>query len=179
MTRPKMTLEEVQALLKEKNINIAEPVKVIAIRGYYKDTMGVKGKNDRGIYDDAFFVIGPNYFQSFNANTDPSKSKPGIGTIAPGLHYYKKGKHGLSKPGGGYPAFRPATDDESLPGYRDGQKGITKIYNANIHSGGDIYTNSAACQTVIKRNWLEFQTKVYKLMDQEGQRLLPYMLIEA
>lgn len=179
MTRPKMTLEEVLALLKQKNINIAEPVKVIAIRGYYKDTMGEKGKNDRGIYDDAFFVIAPGYFQAFNANTDPSKQTPGIATLTPGLHYFKKGKHGISKPGGGYAAFRPSTPDESLPVTRDGKTGVHKGIAINLHSGGDVYTNSAGCQTVYKSQWKEFQTAVYKLLDDNKQTLLPYMLIEG
>lgn len=177
MKRPNIDLNEVREYIKASGYVINEAVFVLAIRGYYKDSMGKPGENDRGIYDDAMVLVGPNYLQTFNANTDPSKHKPGIGTVAPGLHYYRKGKHGLSGPKP-YDAFRPATADESLPGHRDGQTGLTKIFNPNLHSGGDVYTNSAACQTVWKPQWLEFQKTAYTLMTQEGQHQLPYLLIE-
>lgn len=179
MNRPKLTEQEARAKVKASGFIIEEPVMVLAIRGYYKDSMGKPGVNDRGVFDDAFFIIAPNYFKSFNANTDPSVYRNRIGTITPGLHYFKKGKHGISKPGGGYPAFRPDTPDESLPGYRDGYDDLQKIYNTNIHSGGENTTGSEGCQTVIKSQWLEFQRKLYELMDKEGQRRLPYLLIEA
>jgi lysozyme len=139
--------------------------------------MGKPGVNDRGIFDDAMIVVAPNYYQTFNANTDPGKYKTGIGTVAPGLHFYKKGKHGISGKNP-YDAFRPDTDDEGLPGYRDGQKGIKRIITPNLHSGGTINVNSAACQTVKKEQWVEFQTTVYKLMSDAKQKRLPYVLLE-
>lgn len=177
MKRPKIDIDEVRELVSASGFTFPEAVYVVAIRGYYKNSMGKPGVNDRGIYDDAIILIAPNYYQTFNANTDPAKYRPGIGTIAPGLHYYRKGKHGISRRNP-YDAFRPATPDESLPGYRDGQSGIKKIYNPNIHSGGLNTVNSEACQTIYQPQWLEFQKTAYKLMDYEGQRLLPYLLIE-
>jgi lysozyme len=178
MKRPKLTKEEALQMIKDRGVIFTEPVKILAVRGYYKDTMGERGVNDQGIYDDAIFLIAPNYFQAFNANTDPSKRTPGVAKLMAGLHYFVKGKHGISRPGGGYPAFRPATSDESLPVTREGKEGVFKGIAINLHSGGEIYTNSAGCQTIYKGQWFEFQTTAYKLMDKEGQRVLPYLLIE-
>jgi lysozyme len=178
MERPKLNLQDSLAIIEKSGYSIAEPVKVLAIRGYYLNSMGLPGQNDIGIYDDAMFLIGPNYFQSFNGNTDPARYRIGIATLVPGLHFFKKGKHGLSKPGGGYPAFRPDTPDESLPVTRYGQAGIFKGIAINIHQGGQYETSSEGCQTIIKDQWLSFQETAYKLMDKEGQRRLPYLLCE-
>lgn len=179
MERPKLTQVEAEQLIKKHcHTVILEAVKVLAIRGYYKNSMGKPGVNDRGIYDDAIFLIGPNYFKSFNANTDPSKQRPGIATLIAGLHWFKKGKHGISRPGGGYPAFRPDTPDEGLDVQRDGKDGIYRGIAINIHRGGEKYTSSEGCQTIHPTQWLEFQTKAYDLMTKEGQRSLPYLLIE-
>lgn len=175
MQRPKLTLLQVNEIILASKQVIPEAVKVVAIRGYYLDTLGKPGENDRGLFDDAMFLIGPNYFQSFNANTDPSKYKPGIASLVPGLHYYKKGKHGLSKPNP-YDAFRPDTIDESFPVTRDGHKGVTKGIAINLHKAGMFTTSSEGCQTIIADQWDEFQKTTYKMMDAEAQRRLPYLL---
>lgn len=177
MTRPKMTLAEVQALITQSGFTILETVKVVAIRGYYLNSMGEAGVNDIGIYDDAMFLIGLNYFQAFNGNTDPAKHRIGIATLMLGLHYFKKGLHKISGPHP-YPAFRPDTPDESLPVTRDGQTGVFRGIAINLHCGGLWTTSSEGCQTVIKDEWLEFQTTAYKLMDSENQKRLPYLLCE-
>jgi len=155
-----------------------EEVFLIGIRGYYQDTMGKPGINDRGIYDDCICLIAPNLFLAFNANTDPSLFRPGIATLMPGKHMYRKGKHGLSKPGGGYAAFRPATFDESLPVTRDGKEGVHKGIAINIHKGGYNSTSSEGCQTIYPDQWKEFQVTVYKQMEQFGQREIPYYLVK-
>lgn len=176
MNRPKLTKQELENMI--ASYRVPEAVRLVGIRGYYKDSMGVAGQNDIGIYDDALFLIGPSIFIAFNGNTDPSKSKPGIAKLVPGVHYYKKGKHGLSKPGGGYPAFRPDTPDESLPVTRDGQQGIKKGIAINIHKGSYNSTSSEGCQTIYPDQWIQFQTEVYHAMDIEGQKRIPYILIE-
>lgn len=178
MTKPNISKQEALEMIIDRSLNITETVKVLAIRGYYKNTMGKPGANDRSIYDDAFCLIGPNVYMTFNANTDPSKYKPGIATLAPGVHYFKKGLHGFGRKTPAYLAFRPDTADESLPVTRDGQQGIKKGQYINIHKGGEKYTNSAGCQTVHPDQWLDFQKTVYSLMSSEGQKRLPYILIE-
>jgi len=176
MTAPKLFKNDLIA--KIKGFTFPEAVYIVGIRGYYLNSMGKEGENDRGIFDDAIFLVGPNLFKAFNANTDPSKYQKGIATLMPGLHYYRKGKHGITKPGGGYPAFRPDTVDESLPVTRDGKEGIFKGIAINIHSGGLYQTSSAGCQTIYKLQWKDFQETAYKAMDEEGQRRIPYILIE-
>lgn len=206
MTRPRITLQEVLTVvsLAPKSIDAAMEayvlknrvkakdaekyvllrsqrplgaVYVVAIRGYYKNTMGVAGENDRGIYDDALILVGPNYYETFNANTDPSVQKPGIAVLLPGWHEFKQGWHGYGKPSG-HRAFRPANIKEVLPVLRDGQVGIKEGLAINLHSGGYVNTGSAGCQTIIAHQWREFQNAAYKLMDQEGQKTLPYLLLE-
>lgn len=150
------------------------PVILVGVRGYYRDTMGAVGKNDRGIYDDAIFVIAPDCFASFNANTDPSAFKPNVSSLKLGVHLYKKGKHKISSPNG-YAAFRPATKDEGLPVTRDGV-GDSIGYAINIHKGGYNGTSSLGCQTIPPSQWESFRSLVYSLMDKNGQKIIPYVL---
>lgn len=150
---------------------------LIGIRGYYLDTMGKPGVNDRGLYDDALLLISPNYYETFNFNTDPSVYRPGIATLLPGLYPYKKGMHGLSK-AHPYSAFRPATPGEQLPVLRDGVLDPKPGVAINIHRGGYNTTSSEGCQTVYPPQWLPFQRKTYELMNQYRQPTIDYLLIE-
>lgn len=175
MNRPNLTRADAVAYIDGP---ILEEVILIGIRGYYQDTMGKPGQNDRGIYDDAICIVAPNLFLAFNANTDPSVFRAGIATLIPGKHMYKKGKHGISKPGGGYDAFRPATPDESLPVTRDGKEGISKGVAINIHKGSINSTSSEGCQTIYPDQWKEFQETVYKQVGQFGVREIAYYLVE-
>lgn len=206
MNRPKITLAEVQEMIKTAPANIEaamnryvqqgrlsqkeadsyvltasapqhDPVKVVAIRGYYLNTMGKAGENDRGIFDDAIVLIGPNYYQTFNGNTDPRIVKAGVGMLLPGWHLFKQGWHGYGK-ASVHKAFRTANVREVLPVLRDGQFGIKEGVTVNLHKGGQFNTNSIACQTIVADQWREFQEQAYKLMNAEGQKVLPYLLLE-
>ena len=174
-SRPQQAKSKTQALLTKARVDDA--VALVGIRGYYRDSMGEVGKNDRGIYDDALFLVSPNAYATFNANTDPSIRRAGIAVLKPGVHRYRKGKHGLSKPGGGYPALRPANPDESLPVTRDGQ-GDSMGIAINIHRGGYNSTSSEGCQTIYPSQWESFISLVYSEMDRAGQKTIPYLLVE-
>jgi hypothetical protein len=188
MTKPKITREQAFKIAAdffwkagEKYYFFTEnqdkyPVHIIAFRGYYQDTMGAPGVNDRGIYDDCICVVTPDRFYTFNANTDPSVVRNGIATLVPGVHLYKKGLHGITKKNP-YPAFRPATPNEVLPVTRDGKPGFSQGVAINIHRGGYKNTSSEGCQTIPPGQWVEFQPLVYDLMDQYNQKTIPYVLI--
>lgn len=176
MNRPQLSKPEVEALI--RSLRVPEAVKLVGIRGYYKDTMGKAGENDRGIYDDAIFLVGPAVFFAFNANTDPSVYRHHIAKLIPGIHYYRKGKHGISRPGGGYDALRPDTVGEALPVMRDGEDGTKYGVAINIHKGSYNSTSSEGCQTIFPDQWIQFINEVYHAMDREGQKRIPYILIE-
>lgn len=161
-------------LLAKKNY-----VFLISFRGYYQDSMGKPGVNDRGIYDDCMCVVSDSNFVTFNANTDPSVFRKGIATLIPGIYPYRKGKHGITTHAdGGYWAFRPATLNEAVPVTRDGQEGISSGVAINIHKGGYNSTSSEGCQTIYPDQWSEFQTMVYHLMDKCNQDNILYVLVD-
>lgn len=176
---PRASLDLISSIA-EKQMGAALPsVYVVGVRGYYRDTMGQVGKNDRSLYDDALFIVGPHSFGSFNANTDPSVYKSGIATLIPGVHWYRPGNHGISRPGGGYPAFRPATKDEALPVQRDGKAGTSDGIAINIHKGGYTTTSSAGCQTIHPDQWDAFHAMLTKSLHDAGEKKFPYILIEG
>jgi len=155
---------------------------VFGVRGYYRDTMGKSGYNDRGIYDDAIFIVGPESFAAFNANTDPSAHRSGVASLIPGWHPYRPGNHGISKPGGGYPAFRPATPGEALPVKRDGESQIPSARPGvaiNIHKGGYTTTSSLGCQTIHPAQWAAFQSLLTLELKRAGLTRFWYGLIEG
>lgn len=173
--RPQQDRKATEKLLLKNGVT--DKVALVGIRGYYSQ-MGKEG-NDRGIYDDAIFLISPSAYATFNANTDPSIFRPKIATLRPGLHIYKKGKHGISRPGGGYPALRPANKNEALPVYRDGVQKPWDGIAINIHSGSRNSTSSEGCQTIYPDQWNAFINLVYSEMDRYGQKTIPYLLLDA
>jgi len=163
------------------------PLLIVGIRGYYRDTMGAHGVNDRGIYDDAIFIDSPNGTVAFNGNTDPSGYRKGYGTKAgqkgmatlkPGLWAcHRFGKHksypALIQTGGELTVLRDGTPDYEDTGY----------FGINIHRGGRNTTSSEGCQTVHPDQWPAF----ISMATSEAKRLfgaafteinIPYLLID-
>lgn len=151
---------------------------LIGIRGYYLDSMGQPAKNDRGQYDDAIVVFSSNTVSAWNANTDPSRYRDGVATLCPGVHLYRPGNHGISRPGGGYPAFRPATEDEGLPVTRDGENGVSRGIAINIHRGGENSTSSLGCQTIPPEEWDQFYAAVKAQLKAFPRKKFHYVLID-
>lgn len=172
---PKATLDRVTKAIKKAKLDAA--VVLVGVRGYYRDTMGDVGKNDRGLYDDAFFIVSPTHFSAWNGNTDPSAFRPGIASLVPGVHLYRKGNHGITRPGGGYPAFRPATPDEQLPVTRDGVVNPRPGIAINIHRGGRNGTSSEGCQTVPPAQWDAFYAALSGEMKRHNVKVFPYLLV--
>lgn len=168
MNRPKLSRQDIEGILAAKSVK--DPVALVGIRGYYLDSMGRPGVNDRGIYDDAIFLITPTKLFSFPANTDPSVFRPGIATMQPGVHRYRKGKHKAR-----YWALRLV--GETVPVTRDGQTGTKTGVALNIHKGGFRTTGSEGCQTIYPQFWDEFIELVYDAMDGAGMKTIPYVLV--
>lgn len=167
---------------KFRNSSVLPSTFLVGIRGYYFRTMGSPTKNDRNIYDDAIFVVSDNVFASFNANTDPSPFRSGVATLLPGVYPYRMGNHGISRPGGGYPAFRPATPHEALPVSRDGDVRVPnpKMGIAlNIHKGGYNTTSSLGCQTIYPTQWAAFYELTKGEMLRSKIKNIDYILIDG
>jgi hypothetical protein len=187
-SRPRMSTERLREIIKTLNIDLSQyPLFLVGVRGYYLNSMGEGNKNDRGIYDDAIFIVSPNAAVSFNANTDPSVVRKGKGTGAgKGMAKLKNGlwkahqfgKHktyeALIQTGGQVTVIRDGTPD-----YED-----TGWFGINIHRGGYNTTSSEGCQTIHPSQWDSF----YALVSSEAKRLygntqfrkviVPYLLIE-
>jgi lysozyme len=174
-SRPKIPPERVRAILAKAGVT--DSVVLVGVRGFFPD-LGAPGRNDRGIYDDCIALVTPGGVVTYNANTDPSIFRKGIATLKTGIHLYRKGNHGISRPGGGYPALRPATEGERLPVIRD--PGVSGYGVAiNIHRGGVNTTSSEGCQTIRPDQWNDFISSVYRAMDAHGQRVIKYVLVGA
>jgi len=182
MDKPKLTQAEALQIINslpdnpqwKQKILSTDRVMVLAIRGYYKKTMGNPVQNDRNIYDDAEFVITPDGFATFNANTDPSVTRKGVAVLKPGVWRYKKGKHKIKSPNG-YPAFVQA---EKVTVIRDQQGEDTGMFGINLHKGSYNSTSSLGCQTTYPDQWDAYKTLVYSELDKYGQKDFPYILIE-
>lgn len=173
-SRPQQAKEKTLAMTIKAGLD--DLVCLVGIRGYYSETFQPSG-NQRGIYDDAIILLSPSVHASFNANTDPSVYKNGIAVLKTGVHRFKKGNHGISKPGGGYPALRPANAKEELPVTRD-EEGDSMGVAINIHRGSRNSTSSLGCQTIYPDQWDSFINLVYSEMDRYKQKTIPYLLVE-
>jgi hypothetical protein len=175
-SKPKLLQQDALKLIAPFNLS-EYPVKLLGIRGYYKKTMGNPVIQERGIYDDAIFLISPDHFSSWNANTDPSVTRPGVAALKPGGPYlYKLGMHNMKNP---YLALRQygrvtvvrdqegeETDTAAAPFYID------------IHKGGYNTTSSLGCQTIHPSQWEAFLATVKDQLKRHNQTIVPYCLTE-
>lgn len=200
MNKPNLTKE--QALLLLQPFNLAAKVIVLGIRGNL-----AQNKNQRGIYDDALFIVTPEIFKGYNANTDPSVTRPGVAVLQPGVYDYIKGLHGihhldLSKSADvqimktlmetkkdipliagriiPYWALRQASD---VTIKRDGNSQAETDSPSNrfwidIHRGGYSTTSSLGCQTIYPDLWNDFRDTIFSEMEKNNEPLIHYVLID-
>ena len=197
MKTPQLSASAIESIIAANNVPRDRfPVILVGIRGYYLDSMGAPGANDRRRYDDAHFLYWPDGIARFVANCDPNGARKGSGTggnkgmasLKTGIHLFGQGKHK------GRPGFRQA---EPFTVIRDGLHGDyddTGMHAINIHSGGGDEdsvgtTSSLGCQTQPPAQWRVFQPLAYELLDQYGNemgnndwhervQILPYILID-
>lgn len=184
--RPRMTEADLLARVKPLGITGSDKLFVVGVRGYYRDTMGKVGANDRGIYDDAIFIVAPGqHFSAYNGNTDPSKVRDGEGTGAgKGMASLKPGlwrAHQFGAHKGQYPALiqtggKVTVSRDGNPPYDD-----SGYFGINIHKGGFNGTSSEGCQTIHPDQWAAFMANMDDLAKRLGLRsaVIPYALIDA
>lgn len=169
--RPKISRVELVARLDSETVITPRPnwkgypIVIVGIRGYYRDTMGKSGQNDRGIYDDAICLMTPDVFLACNGNTDPSKGRPGMATLQPGFYpcYRFDLHHGKVKT---YEAICQRSGPVTIA--RDGKPGTeTGFFGINVHRGGFWATGSEGCQTIPPEQWEAF----YALAKSEAQQI--------
>lgn len=163
---PRLEKYKIRHILDANRIPEKFQVSVVAIRGYYLDSMGKPGENDRRIYDDAHFIIWPDGYASFQANTDPNGYRKGSGKgsgkgmamLKEGIHLFGKGLHK------GAQAFRQC---EKFTVIRDGNPPYEDcgFHGINWHSGGYVSTSSLGCQTNPSDIWSTLKNLLYNILD--------------
>lgn len=156
--------------------HVLEEVAIVGIRGYYRDTMGVPGRNDIGIYDDAIFILAPECFVSFNANTDPAYKRKHIATLKTGLWKYKLGVHGLSKPI--EKRYKALVQASSVVVMREEEGEDEGYFGINIHKGSYNSVSSLGCQTIYPYQWNSFIALIEEKMKLYQIKHVPYLLVE-
>jgi hypothetical protein len=188
-TKPRLSSAELRQKLQSFSIDRKKfPVIVVGIRGYYLNSLGRAGTNDRGIYDDALFIDTPHVTASFNANTDPSIIRKGKGKgDAKGMACLKLGlyyAHAFGLHRNKYLALVQTQGEVTVvrdgdPDYED-----TGYFGINIHRGSYTSTSSEGCQTIYPAQWDSFinlikDQSVRAFGTQWNKVTIPYVLIES
>lgn len=185
--KPRLSSSELRDRIAPFNIDrTMYPVVVVGIRGYYKNSMGAPGVNDRGIYDDALFIESAQIMAAYNGNTDPANYRAGSGTgstkgmasLNPGAWFvYRFDKHkgqylALCQRAGPVTVTR-----DGNPPYPD-----TGMFGINIHRGSYSSTSSEGCQTIHPSQWDSFiataQDQVRRYFPENWRtKTIPYVLL--
>ena len=174
--RPRIERKDTEKLIASRRVS--DPVCLVGIRGYYRDSMGARGKNDRSIYDDAIILVSPNVHAAFNANVDPGaygknpKIGKGYASLKPGVYRYKLGRHGIRS---GNP-YRALVQGNPVTVSRDGGEDETGYFGINIHKGSNRSVSSEGCQTIPPAQWPAFITMVETEMKRNNAKTLSYVL---
>lgn len=167
--------------------------------GYYRDTMGRVGFNDRGINDDAIGFISPNVDYRVQANVDPSIHRAGVATLRPSqVIWYRPGWHGYASIHG-HPAFR---QDSPVVVRRDGTEdhrkgshhrkygiclgdgfwtdlGFGERFWTNLHRQTGSGTSSLGCQTIPAATWKAFHAVVMAELAKLSMTRFPCILLSG
>jgi hypothetical protein len=187
--KPRLSSTELRKMIAPHAIDRTKhPVIVIGIRGYYLNSLGQAGVNDRNIYDDAIFIDTPQVTASYNANTDPSFFRQGKGTgVDKGMATLKPGlwmAHKFGTHRNKYLALVQRMGEVTVT--RDGNPDYddTGYFGINIHKGGYNSTNAEGCQTIYPAQWDSFinlakDQAIRHFGDQWNKVVIPYVLLET
>lgn len=159
---------------------------VLAVRAYYRDSMGTVGKNDYGMFDDAFFIVTKDHFSSWNGNTDPSRvgwnpnADKYMARLKPDIYKFQRLKHHASRPDG-YMAFGQASNPVTVERIREnGTIAVTETgeYGINLHRAGS-GTSSEGCITVPVQQWNSFRDTLDDVIAASGSKTFPLILIDG
>jgi hypothetical protein len=176
--RPQQKRQDTERQL--KSAGVSDPVCLVGIRGYYRDSMGAKGRQDRGIYDDAIILVSPNVHAAFNANVDPAhyginpKVRKGYASLKQGVWRYKLGKHGIRS---GNP-YKALVQGGPVTVNRDGGQTETGWFGINIHRGSNRSVSSEGCQTIPPAQWPAFITLVETELKRNNAKTVSYVLTQ-
>lgn len=171
MKTPQIPKDEVIAILKKNGCNMEEAC-ILAIRGYYLDSQGVPGVNDRRLWDDAMVLYHPQRgILTYQANTDPNGYRKGRGTgSAKGMAMLKAGvwRFGIGRHKGKR-AFRQCMPFTVV---RDGDPPCedTGYHAIDLHAGGEVSTSSLGCQTLPASTFAQVQPLFYQWLDECDNR---------
>lgn len=169
--KPSVSLGWLLRTAHEAGVNVEAESCIIGIRGFYN-----RDSNQRGIYDDAIFLVRPSGVLSFNCNVDPSVHRKGVANLIPGVWLYKRGIHGLSKPK--HEQYEALVQAGPVKVKRDGEGLDSGWFGINIHRGGRSGTSSLGCQTIHPDQWNEFFGAVKNTMTIRRQNTIKYILKE-
>lgn len=170
--RPQISFDEAVEYSRKFGMQ-AQPF-LLGLRGWANP-----GQNVRGTYDDAICIVDVLNFETFNANTDPSKFGRGVATVvAPQVCLYKLGIHNLNKEKSKqYPALVQATE---IAVTRDGLSAEdTGFFGINIHRGGTTTPGSEGCQTIPPLQWDSFFLCVKDTMKMRNCTTIKYFLLDV
>lgn len=187
-SRPKASLAVVAAAAEKQwaldNPGIPFPRwYVLAVRSYYDASIAPAGNNINA-YDDAFFVVSPEAFNSYNGNTDPTRygwnpnADKYMARVKIGCHKMVKRRHRNK-----YQAYGQGGNMITVERIKkDGSIAITETGNnfgIDIHPGGDNGTSSEGCLTLPKTQWPSFNKNVSYLLDFYKDTVFDLILVEG
>ena len=155
---------------------------MLAVRGYYSQTIGEDG-NDVGVFDDALFIISPEGMTSYNGNCDPSRYgwNPNAGKfmarLAAGCWKFRSLIHR-----GKYQAFGQGDNPVTVERIKsDGTIARTETgeYGINLHRGGINGTSSEGCVTLTVPQWEPFRKELNRVLTLARLKTFDFILVEG
>ena len=156
---------------------------VLAVRGYYEQSMGNPDQNDVSMYDDAFFIVSPLGFTAWNGNTDPSRygwnanADKYMARLKPGcwrfIHRMHRGK---------YLAFGQSENVvtvERIDSNGQVRQTETGCFGIDLHKGGITGTSSEGCNTVPVGQWDAFYQELRGTMRKLAVSTFDFVLIDG